>query len=248
MVTDLSKRMSRRSTPEELTQKHILPAETAQHSVSSNILQAKQALEQEKAKNTLNRKLSLRPTKDDLRLRNIIKASNENIASNVVSTSPDSAASSSPSLSYSSSTPNYTLDVPKTFEKKQETLKSILKKRPEKSQLQDMHILKGSDINMVESLEKERKYDIENKLTAHLRDRPDPSSLKNSKILFFSDEIEVCSTYKKTEYNRKPDDDLTFKRLTPALKTQIREELNQFKKTEMVVHEDSVQNTCFHWE
>jgi hypothetical protein len=100
MVTDLSRRMSRRSTPEELTQKHILPgisfelfctffkrnsthffsfpkknyiAEAAQHTVASNILQAKQALEQEKAKNTLNRKLSLRPTKDDLKLRNIIK-------------------------------------------------------------------------------------------------------------------------------------------------------------------------------
>lgn len=94
MVSDLSRRMSKRSTPEELTQKHILPGihsfsvqyfsftlnhffwiivEAAQHTVASNILQAKQALEQEKAKNTLNRKLSLRPTKDDLKLRNIIK-------------------------------------------------------------------------------------------------------------------------------------------------------------------------------
>ena len=118
-------------------------------------------------------------------------------------------------------------------------LTKLDRKIAQKSSFRPKWKIIGSDTSLVESLERERKHDIENKLTVHLRDRPDPSSLKNSKILFFSDEIEMCSTYKKTEYNRKPDDDLTFKRLTPSLKTQIREELNQYKKTEMVVHEDS---------
>ena len=126
-----------------------------------------------------------------------------------------------------------------TFEKKQVQLKSILKKRPEKSELRDLNIFKGSDPSLVESQEREKRQMIEDRLQNHLLQRPEMSSLKNSKILFFSDEIEVCSTYKKTEYNRKPDQDSTFKKLTPQLKSQIREELNEFKRTEMLVHEDS---------
>lgn len=81
--------------------------------------------------------------------------------------------------------------------------------------------------------------EIASRVEPLLDDCPTSSSLKNSKLLFFSDDIEVAATYKKTEYNRKPDDDLTFKRLTPQLKSQIRDELNQFKKTEMIVHAES---------
>lgn len=140
----------------------------------------------------------------------------------------------------SSASSSYLPEPPRTFERKQAELKSILKKRPEKAELQNMHILKyGSDISIIESQEREKKNQIESKLASHLLQRPDVTSLKQSKILFFSDEIEVAATYKKTEYNRRPEEDSTFKRLTPQLKNQIREELNTFKKNEMVVHEDS---------
>jgi hypothetical protein len=105
-----------------------------------------------------------------------------------------------------------------------------------------MNILRGSDLNLVEA----QKLEISSKLETFLEERPDATSLKNSKILFFSDDIEVAATYRKSEYNRRPDDDLTFRRLTPQLKSQIREELNQYKKSEMAVHADSVHNTCFH--
>jgi hypothetical protein len=105
-----------------------------------------------------------------------------------------------------------------------------------------MNILKGSDVNLAAA----QKLEISSKLGTFLDERPNATSLKNAKILFFSDDIQVAATYKKSEYDRKPDDDLTFKRLTPQLKSQIRAELNQYKQSEMSVHADSVHNTCFH--
>jgi preprotein translocase subunit SecD len=57
----------------------------------------------------------------------------------------------------------------------------------------------------------------------------------------------------KTEYNRKPDADATFKNLTQQMKQEIRDELNKYKKSEMDVHAESnimiisgMDNTCFH--
>jgi hypothetical protein len=65
-------------------------------------------------------------------------------------------------------------------------------------------------------------------------------------ISFSMDEVPVIETYSKTAYNRKPDNNITVKKLTPKLKQEIREELNDFKKNEMEVHELSASNTAFH--
>jgi hypothetical protein len=64
--------------------------------------------------------------------------------------------------------------------------------------------------------------------------------------LIFSETVEVLPTFRKSEYNRRPDASATFKNLTPAMKVEIREELNNYKKSEMDIHEESAQNTCFH--
>ena len=60
-------------------------------------------------------------------------------------------------------------------------------------------------------------------------------------LLHFNETVEVLPTFRRTEYNRKPDGNSTFKKLTPQMKIQIREELNTFKKNEMNVHEECKQ-------
>jgi hypothetical protein len=66
------------------------------------------------------------------------------------------------------------------------------------------------------------------------------------KLSFHLDDVQVLPTYPKAAYNRKPDANMTFRKLTPKLKMEIREELNQFKRSEMSVHHESSQNTAFH--
>lgn len=65
-------------------------------------------------------------------------------------------------------------------------------------------------------------------------------------ISFNTDDVPVIETYSKSAYNRKPDNNITVKKLTPKLKQEIRDELNEFKKHEMEVHELSASNTAFH--
>lgn len=153
------------------------------------------------------------------------------------------------------------------FEKKQEELKSILKKRPEKATLEEMNIIKGGDIDpsIAATQQMLRRAQLENHLENKLRERPDIEDV--SKIINFSEVVEVLPTFRKSEYNRKPDNNATFKKLTPQMKVMIREELNSFKKNEMPVHEQSkyqqrvseetfshlpvplllgTKNTCFH--
>ncbi|KAI3636385.1 hypothetical protein MIR68_005737 [Amoeboaphelidium protococcarum] len=62
-------------------------------------------------------------------------------------------------------------------------------------------------------------------------------------IQFKDDDTRIIETHSKVYYNRKPGNDLTFKKLTPQLRDEIRSELNQFKKYEMSVHEDSTHHT-----
>jgi hypothetical protein len=94
---------------------------------------------------------------------------------------------------------------------------------------------------------------LEDALENQLRERPSPAELEAQRILVFAETVEVLPTFRKSEYNRKPDGAATFRNLTPQLKGQIREELNSFKKNEMNVHEESISiltagttNTCFH--
>ncbi|KAF9168874.1 hypothetical protein BGX20_011109 [Mortierella sp. AD010] len=62
----------------------------------------------------------------------------------------------------------------------------------------------------------------------------------------FHDRIEVIPVYRKADYNRQSDKNVTFKVLTPEMRCDIRDELNNYKMREMAVHVDSMTNTAFH--
>jgi phosphatase and actin regulator 4 len=64
--------------------------------------------------------------------------------------------------------------------------------------------------------------------------RPTIEELKERKIIRFNDYIEVTQAQ---DYDRKADKPWT--RLTAREKAAIRKELNEYKSTEMEVHEDS---------
>lgn len=100
------------------------------------------------------------------------------------------------------------------------------------------------DPSLTAAAEKLKRSQLENTLENHIRNRPDAETL--GKLLEFKDMVEVLPTYKAVDYNRKTDDSFTFKRLTPKLKQEIRDELNSFKREEMEVHNESIQNTAFH--
>ncbi|KAJ3021164.1 hypothetical protein HKX48_009084 [Thoreauomyces humboldtii] len=223
MVSDLSKKLSRRQGPEELVQRNIMREDEAQPGVSNTLIKQKMALEAEKTKDTLNRKIGIRPDKVDLKLRNILRVD------------------SSDSLDQSGrngQTPLGALDLqkPLNFEMRKEVIKSILKKRPEKEQLEEMNILKntGVDPSLAAMQDRLRKSQLVDVLDSRLRERPDAGQLQERRILMFAETVEVLPTFRKTEYNRKPDTNSTFKKLTPQMKQTIREELNTFKKHEMV--------------
>lgn len=226
MVSELGKKIARRQDASELIQKNILREDEMQ--IAPQIIQNKMALEKERTHDQLNRKLSIRPAKIDLKLRNILRVdSNDSL---------DSGSTGSP------------VEKNIDFGRRTEELKSILKKRPEKTTLEEMNIIKGGDIDpsIAATQQLLRRAQLENHLEHKLRERPDIEEV--SKIINFSEVVEVLPTFRKSEYNRKPDNNATFKKLTPQMKVMIREELNSFKKNEMPVHEHSTKNTCFHWE
>lgn len=68
----------------------------------------------------------------------------------------------------------------------------------------------------------------------------------NKNLQFNLEHNRVIETHSKDSYNRKSGNDMTFKHLTPKLKDEIREELNEFKRKEMSVHELSTSYTVFH--
>ncbi|KAI7871049.1 hypothetical protein BDF14DRAFT_1688301, partial [Spinellus fusiger] len=55
----------------------------------------------------------------------------------------------------------------------------------------------------------------------------------------FSPTLQLHETFSATEYDRRCDANATCQRLTPALAMHIKQELNEFKLTEMTVHIDS---------
>ncbi|KAJ3213716.1 hypothetical protein HDU67_002557 [Dinochytrium kinnereticum] len=224
IVTELGKRLSKRQEKDDLVNRNILKEDEA---VSPTILQNKLALEREKQQDNLNRRLSHRPSKVDLKLRNILRVDSDDV------------------IDQSGLTLQKNLD----FDRRATVLRSILKSRPEKSALEDMNIIKGGnfiDPSIIEAQEKLRRAQLENSLEGKLRNRPDIDELRDKQIIHFNETVEVLPTFRKSEYNRKPDGNATFRKLTPQMKIQIREELNTFKKTEMNVHEQSLRNTCFH--
>uniref|UniRef100_A0A8B9CX46 Phosphatase and actin regulator n=1 Tax=Anser brachyrhynchus TaxID=132585 RepID=A0A8B9CX46_9AVES len=90
--------------------------------------------------------------------------------------------------------------------------------------------------------EQEEKREIKRRLTRKLSQRPTVEELRERKILIrFSDYVEVADAQ---DYDRRADKPWT--RLTAADKAAIRKELNEFKSTEMEVHELSRHLTRFH--
>nr|XP_023679408.1 phosphatase and actin regulator 1 isoform X4 [Paramormyrops kingsleyae] len=113
-----------------------------------------------------------------------------------------------------------------------------LSQRPTAEELEQRNILKPRN----EQEEQEEKREIKRRLTRKLSQRPTVKELREARILTrFSDYVEVADAQ---DYDRRADKPWT--RLTAADKAAIRKELNEFKSTEMEVHESSRHLTRFH--
>jgi phosphatase and actin regulator 4 len=104
----------------------------------------------------------------------------------------------------------------------------------------------GLDPSLAAVSEQLKKAHLKDILDTQISNRPAISTDSLNKFTEFKTDVKVIPTFRKSEYNRKPDSNATFRKLTPKMKMEIREELNNFKRNEMAVHEDSLQNTCFH--
>ncbi|CAH0554515.1 unnamed protein product [Brassicogethes aeneus] len=105
-----------------------------------------------------------------------------------------------------------------------------LSMRPTQEELEDRNILKKQS----PAEEKKQKEEKKRYLLRKLSFRPTVEELKEKKIIRFNDYIEVTQAH---DYDRRADKPWT--RLTPRDKAAIRKELNEFKSSEMAVHEDS---------
>ncbi|KAK6638016.1 hypothetical protein RUM44_008440 [Polyplax serrata] len=112
-----------------------------------------------------------------------------------------------------------------------------LSMRPTAEELVDRNILK----TQTPAEEKKSKEEKKKMLLRKLSFRPTVEELKEKKIIRFNDYIEVTQAH---EYDRRADKPWT--RLTPKDKAAIRKELNEFKSSEMEVHESSRHLTRFH--
>ncbi|XP_035716414.1 phosphatase and actin regulator 4 isoform X2 [Folsomia candida] len=157
-------------------------------------------------KDSLALKLSLRPDRDELIARNIIRVVSE--------------------------------------KEQQETKESIgakltrrLSMRPSPEELEERNILRKQTPEEAKKLKEEKKRMLLRKLSF----RPTIDELKEKKIIRFNDYIEVTQAQ---DYDRRADKPWT--RLTPKDKAAIRKELNEFKSTEMDVHQESRHLIRFH--
>ncbi|GBP59208.1 Phosphatase and actin regulator 1 [Eumeta japonica] len=105
-----------------------------------------------------------------------------------------------------------------------------LSMRPTAEELVERNILKSQS----PAEEKKQKEEKKRYLLRKLSFRPTVDELKEKKIIRFSDYIEVTQAH---DYDRRADKPWT--RLTPRDKAAIRRELNEFKSSEMAVHEES---------
>uniref|UniRef100_T1I431 Uncharacterized protein n=1 Tax=Rhodnius prolixus TaxID=13249 RepID=T1I431_RHOPR len=109
-----------------------------------------------------------------------------------------------------------------------------LSMRPTQEELEDRNILKSN------GLEDFCLYE-QNQTLLTVIFRPTVEELKEKKIIRFNDYIEVTQAH---DYDRRADKPWT--RLTPKDKAAIRKELNEFKSSEMEVHQESRHLTRFH--
>ncbi|CAM9424290.1 unnamed protein product [Lampetra fluviatilis] len=113
-----------------------------------------------------------------------------------------------------------------------------LSQRPTAEELEQRNILRLKN----EEEEQEEKQEIKRRLSRKLSERPTVEELREKKILIrFNDYVEVADAQ---DYDRRADKPWT--RLTAADKAAIRKELNEFKSSEMEVHELSRHLTRFH--
>ncbi|KAM4795929.1 phosphatase and actin regulator 4 [Rhinophrynus dorsalis] len=112
-----------------------------------------------------------------------------------------------------------------------------LSQRPTAEELEQRNILQQK--NEADRLAEKRE--IKRRLTRKLSQRPTVAELLDRKILRFNEYVEVTDAH---EYDRRADKPWT--KLTPADKAAIRKELNEFKSSEMAVHEESKHYTRFH--
>uniref|UniRef100_A0A0N4ZIF4 Phosphatase and actin regulator n=1 Tax=Parastrongyloides trichosuri TaxID=131310 RepID=A0A0N4ZIF4_PARTI len=117
-------------------------------------------------------------------------------------------------------------------------LERKLSERPLAQELEQRNILK---VQGADSLAKKNMDETRKMLLRKLSFRPTVEELKYKQIIKFNDYVEVMEA---EMYNRKGDKPWT--RLTPSEKASIRKELNDYKLTEMAVHEDSRGYTRFH--
>ncbi|XP_034144633.1 phosphatase and actin regulator 4B isoform X6 [Esox lucius] len=112
-----------------------------------------------------------------------------------------------------------------------------LSQRPSAEELEQRNILQPK--NHADRQAEVRE--IKRRLTRKLSQRPTVAELQARKILRFHEYVEVTTA---NDYDRRADKPWT--KLTPADKAAIRKELNEFKSSEMEVHEDSRIYTRFH--
>ncbi|XP_022538678.2 phosphatase and actin regulator 4A isoform X5 [Astyanax mexicanus] len=117
------------------------------------------------------------------------------------------------------------------------TLTRRLSQRPTQQELEQRNILQAKN----EADRRAERSEIKRRLTRKLSQRPTVAELQARKILRFHEYVE--STHAE-DYDRRADKPWT--KLTPADKAAIRKELNEFKSSEMEVHEDSRVYTRFH--
>merc|ERR1712098_385723 len=109
--------------------------------------------------------------------------------------------------------------------------------RPTETDLKNRNILRQETSDESKQKQEETKNILQRKLSI----RPSVAELQRRKILKFSEYIEVVDC---EEYDRTADKPWT--RLTPRDKAMIRKELNDFKSSEMEVHQESRHMTRFH--
>uniref|UniRef100_H3D953 Phosphatase and actin regulator 4 n=1 Tax=Tetraodon nigroviridis TaxID=99883 RepID=H3D953_TETNG len=117
------------------------------------------------------------------------------------------------------------------------TLTRRLSQRPTAEELKQRNILQAKN----EADRRLERYEIKRRLTRKLSQRPTVAELQARKILRFHEYVE---TTEAEDYDRRADKPWT--KLTPADKAAIRKELNEFKSSEMEVHEESRIYTRFH--
>uniref|UniRef100_A0A8C8TJT2 Phosphatase and actin regulator n=1 Tax=Peromyscus maniculatus bairdii TaxID=230844 RepID=A0A8C8TJT2_PERMB len=139
--------------------------------------------------------------------------------------------------------------------RRRDTLAIKLGNRPSKKELEDKNILQRTSEEerqeirqqigtklvrylLNEEEEQEAKMELKRRLSRKLSLRPSVAELQARRILRFNEYVEVTDS---PDYDRRADK--PWARLTPADKAAIRKELNEFKSTEMEVHEESRQFT-----